>query len=53
MHTRRQVWQKLAEDWKLPNLDSFANECTLSDITAQVELMLHGRQTGRVIVNMQ
>ena len=53
MHTRRQVWQKLAEDWKLPNLDSFANECTLPDITAQVELMLHGRQTGRVIVNMQ
>ena len=53
MHTRRQVWQKLAEDWKLPNLDSFAKECTLSDITTQVELMLHGRQTGRVIVNMQ
>ena len=53
MHTRRQVWQKLAEDWKLPNFDSFANECTLSDITTQVELMLHGRQTGRVIVNMQ
>jgi len=25
----------------------------LSDIIAQVELMLHGRQTGRVIVNMQ
>jgi len=53
MHTRRQIWQKLAEDWKLPDLDSFANECTLPDITVQVELMLHGRQTGRVIVNMQ
>jgi putative YhdH/YhfP family quinone oxidoreductase len=53
MHTRLQVWQKLAKDWKLPNLEKFANECTLSDLVTQIELMLHGRQTGRVIVNMQ
>jgi len=53
MHRRLQVWHKLATDWKLPNLESFANECTLSDLASQIELMLHGRQTGRVIVNMQ
>jgi putative YhdH/YhfP family quinone oxidoreductase len=53
MHTRRQIWQKLATEWKIPNLDILANECTLSNLAAQIELMLHGRQTGRVIINMQ
>jgi putative YhdH/YhfP family quinone oxidoreductase len=53
MATRLQVWQKLSTDWKLPNLESFANEYTLSDLATQIELMLQSRQTGRVIVNMQ
>jgi len=53
MHARRRIWQKLANDWKLPNLDSLANECTLSDIATRIEYMLHGLQIGRVIVKMQ
>ena len=53
METRHKIWQKLAGDWKLPNLADLANECTLADLTKQIELILHGQQKGRVIVNMQ
>ncbi len=52
MPIRRRIWEKLARDWKLPNLDALANECSLTDLAAQIELMLHGRQTGRFIVKM-
>ena len=52
MPIRRRIWEKLARDWKLPNLDALASECSLADLAAQIELMLHGRQTGRFIVKM-
>lgn len=53
MPIRRRIWEKLARDWKLANLDTLAKECSLADLAAQIERMLDGRQTGRVIVNMQ
>jgi len=53
MPTRLRIWEKLSRDWKLPNLDTLANECGLADLAAQIERMLDGRQTGRFIVNMQ
>lgn len=52
MPIRLRIWEKLARDWKLPNLDTRANECSLADLAAQIERMLHGRQTGRFIVKM-
>ena len=53
MPTRLRIWQKLAEDWKIKDIDGLASEITLAELAAQIETMLHGRQTGRVIVNMQ
>ena len=53
MPTRLRVWQKLAKDWKIKNLAGIASEINLAELAGQIELMLHGRQTGRVIVNMQ
>ena len=49
---RRKLWQKLAGNWKLANLDSLVTECTLHELPGLIERMLQGRQTGRVIVNL-
>ena len=52
IHIRQQIWQKLAGDWRIENLDSLATECTLSELPGFIARMLQGRQTGRVIVNL-
>ena len=52
IHIRRRIWQKLAGEWKLENLGSLVTECTLHELPGLIELMLQGRQTGRVIVNL-
>ncbi|HQU41265.1 MAG: oxidoreductase [Planctomycetia bacterium 21-64-5] len=49
---RVQVWHKLAGDWKLDDLDSLATEVGLDDLPPQIERILHGQVTGRVIVNL-
>jgi acrylyl-CoA reductase (NADPH) len=52
-HDRRvQVWQKLAGDWKLDKLDLVATEVTLAELPQQIEKILHGQVTGRVVVNL-
>jgi len=52
IRTRQIIWQKLAGEWKLENLDSLATECQLTELSGLIERMLQGRQTGRVIVNL-
>jgi acrylyl-CoA reductase (NADPH) len=52
LHNRQRIWQKLAGEWKIENLDSLATECTLHELPAIIEKMLQGLQTGRVIVNL-
>jgi acrylyl-CoA reductase (NADPH) len=52
MHIREKIWQKLADEWRIKNLDTLVTECKLSELTVFIERMLQGHQTGRVIVNM-
>ena len=52
VHIRQRIWQKLAGEWKIEDIDSLATECRLHELPAIIEKMLHGRQTGRVIVNL-
>jgi putative YhdH/YhfP family quinone oxidoreductase len=52
IHIRKKIWQKLAGEWRIKNLDTLVTECTLSELPGFIERMLLGGQTGRVIVNM-
>jgi len=52
IQNRQEIWQRLADEWKIQNLDTLATECRLSELPAFIERMLQGRQTGRVIVNL-
>jgi len=52
MERRLMVWQQLASDWKPAQLNDLCHEVTLDQLDEQINLILQGRQTGRVIVNM-
>ncbi len=49
---REEVWQKIASDWKLDQLDEFTTEVRLEDLDRQIENMLAGNSKGRVIVKL-
>ena len=50
--TRDILWQKIAGDWKIQSLDLICNECSLEQLDEKIDLMLTGKNTGRVVVNL-
>ncbi|MGW8286871.1 MAG: YhdH/YhfP family quinone oxidoreductase [Desulfobulbales bacterium] len=49
---RKKIWQKLAGEWRITDLESLAVECKLSELPDHIERMLQGRHTGRAIVKL-
>ena len=52
MSLRAKIWEKLAGDWKLNNLETIASEITLDDLDAKINQMLNGKSKGRTIVKL-
>lgn len=52
MKERRQIWKRLAQEWKLSDLDSMATMCTLEELDPYIDQILHGTLKGRVVVDM-
>ncbi|MFW5635396.1 MAG: YhdH/YhfP family quinone oxidoreductase [Thermodesulfobacteriota bacterium] len=52
MDTRVQIWKHLAGDWKLDRLDQIAKEISLGQLDENIDLILEGKQKGRVVVNL-
>ena len=52
MHIRNEIWNHLANDWKLKNLDLIIHECHLDDLNPEIDKILKGGQKGRVVVNL-
>ena len=53
VHIRRQIWQKLSNDWKLEPLDRISTEISLAELDQRIDLILQGKHKGRAIVNLQ
>ena len=53
MNLRCQIWNKLASDWKFPQLKKLSVDCDLDDLGPEIDKILTGRQRGRVVVNLQ
>tara|TARA_A100001011_G_scaffold82649_1_gene86156 strand:+ start:308 stop:1303 length:996 start_codon:yes stop_codon:yes gene_type:complete len=53
MKIRREIWSKLAAEWKPDKLKDLAFEHSLEDINNEIDRILAGNQIGRVIVNLQ
>ena len=49
---RLEIWSKLAGEWKLDKLDQIVTEISLQELDAHIELILQGRLSGRVIINL-
>lgn len=47
---RVELWNRLASDWKLSNLDAFAEEVDLGGLHTKIEAILAGQIQGRIIV---
>ncbi|SLM30280.1 putative quinone oxidoreductase YhfP [Desulfamplus magnetovallimortis] len=52
MNIRTKIWHLFANEWKLSFPDGFYREITLDDLDENIDLILKGKQKGRVIVNM-
>jgi len=50
MEHRRKVWQHLASDWKPACLNDLCREVTLDQLDGEIDLILKGGQTGRVVI---
>ncbi len=49
---RVHIWNHLAKDWKVNCLHELCEEIGLEGLLRHIELMLQGKQTGRVVVNL-
>ena len=52
MDSRLRVWNKIAGDWKLDNVEALAEECSLEELNEKIDMILQGKVQGRVVVNL-
>jgi putative YhdH/YhfP family quinone oxidoreductase len=52
MAKRLAIWQHLASDWKLDNLDLISHQVGLEDVPAKLDLMLAGKAFGKTLVKI-
>ena len=52
MDLRVRIWEKIASDWKIDNLDGITKEVALDELSSNIELILGGKVRGRVLVNL-
>ncbi|MFB9054924.1 YhdH/YhfP family quinone oxidoreductase [Formosa undariae] len=52
MNYRTEVWNNLASDWKISQLEDTCTEITLEQVDEKIELMLKGQLKGRTIIKI-
>jgi len=50
---RREIWNKLAGEWELSQLDQLKIDCNLEGLDPEIDKILAGGQRGRVVVGLQ
>lgn len=50
MPLRQKVWDKIATDWKLDNLQQLTTEVTLAELDQRIEQILQRKHRGRTVV---
>jgi acrylyl-CoA reductase (NADPH) len=53
MSLRREIWSRLAEEWKPAVLERLATDCKLEQVDPEIDRILAGDQRGRVVVDLQ
>jgi hypothetical protein len=52
MDTRQRIWQALGSEWKFDGLEEIATERTLQQLEPEIQRILRGQQTGRILVDL-
>ena len=52
MPERTSLWKKIAGPWKIDAMDDLMTERTLETLDPEIQRILKGEQTGRVVVNL-
>ena len=52
MSSRQVIWDKLADEWRVPGLEKIATTISLDELSTYIERMLKGEVKGRTIVAM-
>lgn len=52
MSKRLKIWQKISTDWKPNNLDLIVKETNLDSLSEEIDLMLQGKQCGKVLIKI-
>ena len=52
MARRQRVWQRLAREWRLADLERFAVEISLEQLSDTIDAMLAGQHRGRTVINL-
>jgi acrylyl-CoA reductase (NADPH) len=52
MTFRQRTWERIANEWKLPDLDRQTSLCSLEELDGEIDRILAGKQKGRVIVDL-
>jgi putative YhdH/YhfP family quinone oxidoreductase len=53
MSVRREIWSKLAREWKPEKLEHLAIDCNLEQLEPEIDRIIAGEQIGRVVVDMR
>jgi acrylyl-CoA reductase (NADPH) len=53
MPRRREIWDKLAGEWKVPVLETIATEIQLPELPERVRAILGGEIRGRVVISLE
>ncbi|MCG3881805.1 oxidoreductase [Psychrobacter sp. Ps3] len=53
LEDKKAIWQRVATDMKLPNLEQYAEEITLEQTPEYLERFIDGKAVGRYVVNVQ
>ena len=53
MPIRKEVWGKLADEWKFDRLEDICTEISLEALSEKVPLILKGQLKGRTVVNLE
>lgn len=52
LEQRREIWNRLAEVWKPPQLNRVVREISVKELPEAIEAILHGRHRGRTIIKI-
>ncbi|MCE2503943.1 MAG: YhdH/YhfP family quinone oxidoreductase [Chlorobi bacterium] len=50
MPLRRELWKRIASEWKSEHREEMANDVTLEELNDEIERILRGEQRGRVVL---